>query len=304
MSGPERSIAALRVALIVPLVIISTILHTSVLFLFALIKLLLPFDGARRGLSRLLVLIAERWIAVNSWMLEHFTPTRVRVEGGESLRYAGWYLVISNHQSWVDILVLQKVFNRRIPFLKFFLKQELIWVPLLGLAWWALDFPFMRRHTPEQLRRRPELQGADIRETRAACERFRHTPVSVMNFVEGTRYTAEKHARHATAFRHLLRPKAGGIAFVMNAMGEILQSVVDVSIVYPQGVPTLFELIGGGVPEVLVDIREREIPADLVHGDYEADPQFRERFQAWVNTLWTEKDARIAAMREASSMAK
>lgn len=287
----------LRALWIVPLLLLNTVAHTSVLFGFALLKLVLPFAGARRRMSRLLTLIAENWIAVNSWMLERFSPTVVTVEGGESLRYAGWYLVISNHQSWVDIVILQKVFNRRIPFLKFFLKKELIWVPVLGLAWWALDFPFMRRYTPEQLRQRPELQGADVRETRKACERFRAIPVSVMNFVEGTRFTPEKHARHAEAFRHLLRPKAGGIAFVMNAMGEILQSVVDVSIVYPGGIPTLFDLIAGRVAEIRVRIHERPIPADLISGDYENDAEFRQRFQAWINQLWLDKDAELASMR-------
>ncbi len=288
--------AWLRAVLILPLVLLNTVLHTSVLFAVALFKLLLPIAAARRALSRVLTLLAESWIAVNSWMIDHFSPTRVHIQGGESLRYAGWYLVISNHQSWVDIVVLQKIFNRRIPFLKFFLKQQLIWVPLLGLAWWALDFPFMKRYTPEQLARRPELKGADIRETRKACARFKHIPVSVMNFVEGTRFTPAKQARHAAAFQHLLRPKAGGVAFVMNAMGEILQSVVDVSIVYPGRIPTLMDLITGRVAEIHVRIRERAIPADLIGGDYENDASFRERFQAWINMIWVEKDVEIAAM--------
>lgn len=289
-----------RLVLILPLVLLNTVLHTSVLFVFALIKLLLPFTAARRLLSRVLTLLAESWIGVNSWMLEHFTPTVIEVRGGASLRYAGWYLVISNHQSWVDILVLQKVFNRRIPFLKFFLKQKLIWVPLLGLAWWALDFPFMKRHTAEELHKRPELKGSDIRETRAACARFKHVPVSVMNFVEGTRFTAAKHARHAGAFRHLLRPKAGGVAFVMNAMGDILQSVVDVSIDYCGRIPTLIDLIAGRVPEIRVRIRERPIPDDLLTGDYENDADFRARFQSWINMIWSEKDDELAAMRSSS----
>jgi 1-acyl-sn-glycerol-3-phosphate acyltransferase len=287
----------LRIALILLLVSISTVLHTSVLFAFALCKLLLPIAPVRRALSRVLTLIAENWSAVNGAMLDAFTPTRVIVEGGETLRYAGWYLVISNHQSWVDILILQKVFNRRIPFFKFFLKQELIWVPLLGLAWWALDYPFMKRHSPAEVAKRPELKGADIRATRKACARFRRIPVSVMNFVEGTRFTAAKHAQGGGGFRHLLRPKAGGIAFVMNAMGEILQSIVDVTIVYPAGIPTLMDLLAGRVGDVHVRIRERPIPADLVAGDYENDGDFRARFQAWLNELWAEKDADIAAMR-------
>lgn len=288
----------LRLVVIALLAVINTVLHTSVLLAVALLKWLLPIAPIRRRLTRVLTLLAESWIAVNSALIEYGTPTQVRVQGGESLRYQGWYLVVSNHQSWVDILILQKVFNRRIPFLKFFLKRQLVWVPMLGLAWWALDFPFMKRHTPEQLRRRPELKGSDIRATRLACAKFKQIPVSVMNFVEGTRFTDAKHARHAEAFRHLLRPKAGGIAFVMSAMGEVLQSLVDVSIVYPQGRPTLVELLSGRVPEVLVDIRERPIPPDLINGDYEGDAEFQARFQAWVNQLWKEKDALLDEMKQ------
>ena len=108
--------------------------------------------------------------------------TRWDVQGLEGLEPGGWYLVSSNHQSWVDILVLQKIFNRRIPLLKFFLKRELIWVPVIGLAWWALDFPFMRR--------RGGLAGAeDLERARQACRKFSVVPTSVINFLEGTRYT-------------------------------------------------------------------------------------------------------------------
>ena len=113
-----------------------------------------------------------------------------------------WYLMTSNHQSWADILVLQKVTNRRVPSLKFFLKQELIWVPLLGLAWWALDFPFMKRYSRAQLEKRPELKGKDMETTRKACEKYAHYPVSVMNFFEGTRFTEEKHRQQNSPYRH------------------------------------------------------------------------------------------------------
>ena len=103
------------------------------------------------------------WIGVNSAMIRLFTRGHDwRIDGVEHLRRDGRYLVLANHQSWVDIVVLQDVFNRRIPFLKFFLKQQLIWVPVLGLAWWALDFPFMRRYTREELERHPEWRGRDV----------------------------------------------------------------------------------------------------------------------------------------------
>jgi 1-acyl-sn-glycerol-3-phosphate acyltransferase len=229
-------------------------------------------------------------------MILTLTHTRFVIEGDVRLRNDGHYLVLANHRSWVDIPVLQLVFNRRIPSLRFFLKQQLFWVPLLGLAWWALDFPFMKRYSRETLAKRPELAGRDVEATRRACERFRHIPVSIMNFVEGTRFTAAKHAAQQSPFKHLLKPKAGGVAFVLGAMGDALHAILDVTIAYPHGKPSLGDLFANRIPEVRVHTRELPIPADLVGGDYQNDPAFRERFQAWVNTLWEEKDARLERM--------
>jgi 1-acyl-sn-glycerol-3-phosphate acyltransferase len=192
--------------------------------------------------------------------------------------------------------VLQKVFNRRIPFLRFFLKSQLIWVPLLGPAWWALDFPFMKRYSRETLAKHPELQGKDREATRRACEKFRHMPVSVMNFAEGTRFTPEKHAAQSSPYRHLLRPKAGGLAFVLDAMGDALHAIVDVTIVYPNGSGTMMDLIAGRIRDIRVHVRELPID-DSLRGNYEEDAAFRDRFQSWVNVLWNEKDAQIERMR-------
>jgi len=191
------------------------------------------------------------------------------------------------HQSWVDIPVLQAVFNRRIPLLRFFLKQQLIWVPVLGLAWWALDFPFMKRYSKDVLTKRPELRGKDIEATRRACAKYRELPVAVMNFVEGTRFTPDKHVKQASPYRHLLLPRAGGIAFVLDAMGELIEAIVDVTIVYPAGKPSVADLFTGRVREVRVDVRVLPLPA---RGDYENDARHRQRFQAWLNALWQDKD--------------
>ena len=183
-------------------------------------------------------------------MIDLCTHTRFVVDEQAALHRDGHYLVLANHQSWVDIPVLQKCFNRRIPLLRFFLKSQLFWVPLMGLAWWALDFPFMKRYTREQVERRPELAGRDIASTRRACEKFRSIPVAVMNFIEGTRFTPAKHAAQQSPYRHLLKPKSGGVAFVIDAMGDGLQAILDVTIVYPGGRPTLLDLFGDKVAEV------------------------------------------------------
>jgi len=280
----------LRVVLALALVVAHTLVHGSCLFAAALVKLALPFAGFRRACNRLLAAIAESWIGVNSHLIDVFARTAFDVGMDAQLRCDGRYLVLANHQSWVDILVLQKVFNRRIPLLRFFLKRELFWVPVLGLAWWALDFPFMRRHTREQIERRPELAGRDIETTRRACAKFRDIPVAIMNFVEGTRFTPAKHDAQSSPYRHLLKPRSGGVAFVLDAMGDALEAILDVTIVYPAGRPTMLDLFAGRIPEVRVEVRQRAITPDLI-GDYQGDAAFRERFQQWMNALWADKDA-------------
>ena len=292
----------LRIPLAMLLLALNILLHVTLLFAFTLVKVIVPVRVVRLACSRALVVIAESWIGVNNILFDVFTRIRWQVEGLDGLRRDGNYLVLCNHQSWVDIPVLQKVFNRRIPFLRFFLKSQLIWVPLLGPAWWALDFPFMKRYSKETLIRHPELQGKDREATRRACEKFRHMPVSVMNFVEGTRFTPAKHDAQSSPYRHLLRPKAGGLAFVLDAMGEALHAILDVTIVYPQGRPTMMDLIAGRVRDIRVYVRELPIDAALV-GSYDEDTAFRGRVKLWVNTLWSEKDARAERMLMAADAA-
>lgn len=269
----------------------SSVLAANTMAIFAgmiplaLVKLTLPFGAVRRGADRLLNGLVEGWIAMNGAWMALVQRIRWEVTGLEGLRRKGWYLVSSNHQSWVDILVLQKVFHRRVPFLKFFLKRQLLFVPVMGLAWWALDFPFMRR--------RSGSRSADLATARRACEKFRQIPTSVMNFLEGTRFSRAKHEAQQSPYRYLLKPKVGGLATALSAMGERFDALLDVTIVYPEGVPSFWDLLSGRVKRVVVRVRELEIPKDLLNGDYEGDPAFRARMQAFVQALWSEKDRGI-----------
>ncbi len=287
----------LRVPLATIVIVVSTIIHVTPLLIVAVIKALVRVRAVRSICDRMLMGIAESWIAINSGLIRTLTRTRIVVDIDAQLQRDGHYLVLANHQSWVDIPMLQAVFNRRIPLLRFFLKSQLFWVPLLGLAWWALDFPFMKRYSKEVLAKRPELAGRDIEATRRACEKFRHIPVSVMNFVEGTRFTAAKHRQQESPYLYLLRPKAGGVAFVLNALGDALHAILDVTIVYPNGKSTLADLFADRISEVRIHVRELPLPRDLIESDYATDPAARERMQTWINELWAEKDRRIAAMR-------
>jgi len=286
----------MRGAIAALLLVLNTLFWCALLFAVSLLKLLLPFKPVRAAVDPLLNSIATAWIACNSGWMALTQRTTWDVAGVAGLRYAGWYLVNCNHQSWVDIFVLQHVLNRRIPLLKFFLKQQLIYVPVIGLAWWALDFPFMRRHSKAALRKHPELRHQDRETTRRACEKFALVPTSVMNFAEGTRFTRAKHQAQASPYRHLLKPKAGALALALNAMGAQFHSLIDVTIVYPAGVPTFWAFLCGRTPRVVVRARQLTIPAEFCAGDYGGDAEFRAVFHRWLAQLWQDKDEQIAAV--------
>ena len=278
------------------LMVLNALFWVPILLLVSVVKLTIPLKKVRLLIDPVLLRIAEAWISGNSAWMALTQRTVWDVQGVEGLNPRSWYLVNCNHQSWVDILVLQHLLNRRIPLLKFFLKQQLIWVPVMGLAWWALEFPFMRRHSEEFLKKHPEMRGKDQETTRKACEKYALIPTSVMNFLEGTRFTAAKHQRQNSPYKHLLKPKAGGIALALNAMGDKFQAILDVTIVYPDGAPDFWQFLTGKVRRIAVRVRSLPIPRELAQGDYAGDPAVREAYQQWVHQMWLDKDGRIESL--------
>lgn len=278
------------------LLALNTLFWCWPLFALAVLKLLLPIPSIQRKIRIAMHWIAEVWIAGNSLWMRLVQPIAWDVEGLEKLDLTHSWLVTSNHQSWVDILALQYQFNRRLPLLKFFLKQELIWVPVIGLCWWALEFPFMKRYSKAYLEKYPEKQGQDLATTRKACERYKTTPVSIFNFLEGTRFTPAKHAQQDSPFEHLLKPKAGGIAFVLDAMGEQLHGMVNVTIHYPGGRPSFWDLLSGQVKRIVMRIETMPIPEQFIGQSYDQNMTYRAEFQAWVNQLWHAKDQQLKAL--------
>ncbi len=268
---------------------LNSLFWVPLLVCMALLKALVPIKPWQRWCGRIANGIAEAWIGVNNVNQKLTAKTRIEARGLDHLKRSDWYLVLSNHQSWVDILALQRVFNRRIPLLKFFIKKELFWFPVMGQAWWALDFPFIKRYSKNLIKRKPHLKGKDIEITRKACQKFKTLPVSIMNFVEGTRFTKAKHRRQQSPYTHLLKSKAGGIAFVLGALGEQIHHVLDVTIVYPQGGKSFWSFLCGRTNEIKVSVDTLPVNGDLI-GDYAGDPVFRQNFQAWLNRLWEKKD--------------
>lgn len=245
----------------------------------------------------LLNFICTMWASCNKLFLNLLNKIEWDINGDEGLNMNEWYLVLANHQSWADIVVLQYVLNNRIPYFRFFLKKELVWMPIFNIVWYALDYPYMKRYSKEFLEKNPHLKGKDIETTKKSCEKFRHVPVSVMNFVEGTRFTLRKHAKQESPFKYLLKPKAGGIAFVLAAMGDQLTSILDVTISYAPKAMGLWDFLCGHVKKVSVKVEKIPITEDVT-GDYFEDSYFRDQFQGWINAIWAKKDSVIDGLRQ------
>ncbi|WED23336.1 acyltransferase [Vibrio sp. JC009] len=275
------------------LVIVNTAICSLMICVAAIFKLLLPGNGPKKVMTTLANKMMWLWATINVWILSLFNPVEWEIEGVDQLKKDGWYLMISNHLSWTDIVVLCSVFKDEIPMPKFFLKQQLLYVPFLGMACWALDMPFMRRYSREYLIRNPEKRGADLDSTRRSCARFKNTPTTVVNYVEGTRYTHDKKARSKSGYKNLLQPKSGGIAYTLAAMGEQFESIIDVTLAYPKNRENPFKaLLMGKMEKIVVHVNTHPVD-EKVLGDYFNDKPFKREFQLWLGDIWKEKDIRL-----------
>ncbi len=244
--------------------------------------------------------LANSWIGINNQLIEHVLPNLnwdITIDEKLDLNLQGRYMMICNHQSWVDTTVNQYFGLKRMPLTRFFTKWELIFIPFVGQAFKILGFPMMKRHTKAQIAKNPELKHRDMLEARKACEQLLSQPFTLLNYLEGTRFTPEKHAQQQSPYQNLLKPKAGGLALALNILGDKIDSLVDMTIVYPNGAPGYGDFWLGGVSDIAVDLRKIDIPDWVLSGNYEDDPVYRERFQKWVDQIWTEKDQLITRMK-------
>lgn len=287
-----------RAAIGVTLLVLNTLFWAVPVYITAVFKLILPFRAAKALFDTILNFLSYAWIYCINGFIALIKKVEYEVSGLEALRTDEWYLVISNHQTMVDIIVLQKIFHGRIPFLKYFMKKELFWVPILGLAWWALDYPFMQRYSSEVLKKKPHLKGKDFEATKKACAKFKDRPASIMNFVEGTRLTPAKHARQKSPYKHLLKPRSGGISYVLSVMGENMRKIIDVTIVYPDGAENAWAFLKSRKTRIFVRVAVLPIDLNLL-GQNPDDPEYRNRFNSWLNALWEKKDIKITqAMKD------
>lgn len=294
----RKLLAPLIFVIHTPLQILNLALWATIIICCGLLKLVFPFAAVRRILIAIMHPAMQAFGTCSVTLIKLFNPVMVDVRIDGTLSPRNWYLLISNHLSYLDIIVLISFSRGRIPPPKFFLKQELIWLPFVGLCAWALDMPFMRRYSHRYLEKYPHRKGQDIETTRRSCEKYKAQPTTVINFVEGTRFTRVKHKSKKSQFAHLLPPKAGGIAFTLATMGSLFTHLLDISLLYPGNEQhPMMAMLSGQLTHIVIDVNVLDVPVEI-QGDYFSDDSFRGQFQTWLNGLWSDKDNRIHQLLE------
>ena len=277
------------------LLILNTIICVGLLNPVYYLKYFTKNEKLKIKYTKIITKISYTWVEINNFLL-HITQNiqwDISIDDSsykQELAMDKWYLMTSNHQSWIDIVVLQKVYNKIVPFPKFFLKKELKWVPVLGIAWMALDYPFMKRHSKTEIKKNPSLKSDDFNTAKKACSIYKGSPATIMNFLEGTRFTQKKRVIKKSPFQNLLIPKAGGIAIVFSEMGEMLSAILDVTIIYPQKNIQFKDLFCRNIKRIVVNAKLREVPKQFIGKDYINDKDFKIEIQSWLNEIWQEKD--------------
>ncbi|MFT0772433.1 acyltransferase [Psychrobacter nivimaris] len=251
--------------------------------------------------DKAVIKIATHWISSNSALIDNMLPRKDwRISLPDDIHTNGKYLLVSNHQSWVDTSIVQYIGEKRLPLTRFFTKFELIYIPIVGQAFYFLDFPMMRRHSKEAIAKNPALKGKDIEEAKRACALLKDKPFTLLNYLEGTRFTKAKQAQQKSPYTHLLKPRAGGLSLAISALGEDIDGILDMTIVYPDGVPSYGDLWKGNIKRLGVDLRYIDIPDALFEsikqGGYENDEDTKAQMFDWVEQVWRQKDERISTM--------
>ena len=294
----------LRIPLFLIFLSLNTIFYGSLVGFCGIIKFVIPIAEFRIFITRIAYWISGGFVLTNNVLIKVFYAPEWDINGLGNLNMNGTYLVLSNHLSLLDIPALQRVFFQKIPFLRFFIKQQLIFVPFLGQGLWALDFPSMKRYSKETLNKHPELRGKDLETTKRSCEKLRGQPVSMLIYAEGTRFTPEKHNRKNSPYKNLLKPRAGGIHTVLCSLGDELTSILNVTLVYPgHASPSLFDFLLGRINKVVIRIEalklgENEVPSFEKIKSKTGSLAVRN----FLNQTWEAKDKIIRKIHSESSM--
>ena len=260
--------------------------------LISLVSPLKLFSPTQKLSYQLAAGIAGFWADFMRWLLTTIQTDYVIT--GDRLDPRETYLILANHQSWIDIMMVMVVLGKGTTLPRFFMKWELVYMPVINICAWVLDFPIMRRYTQEDIKDRPELKNRDFDYAHEVLSRNPERQCVVVNYAEGTRFTPEKHRKNRSPYKHLLKPKVGGPQLALDCLRGRLDGIIDITLAYPGAKVSVWRLMAGRVPKVMIHVERIELPDGL-----EKPPETLaelKAFRGWMNSIWAKKDARIDQM--------
>lgn len=269
--------------------LINMTFWSSLLLIASIARIIIPIESWRKICTSYTVFIGETCIALNYLWIKLLHRPDFEIQGLKNVNKSTWYIATANHQSWADILILQAVTNRKIPLIRFFMKDVLKWIPIVWIVGWALDMPFLSRYSEKKIKENPSLRGGDINNMKKAFRRLSTNPGTIFSFAEGTRFTEKKHADQNSPYNKLLLPKAGGIGITLSTMPYI-SYLLDFTITYNSDSRDFWDFLCGRMSEVKIKVRKIDIPDSLLKKDYSSQPEFRQELKNWLNNIWEEKN--------------
>jgi 1-acyl-sn-glycerol-3-phosphate acyltransferase len=145
----------------------------------------------------------------------------------------------------------------------------------------------MKRYSKEYLTANPEKKGEDLKKTFEYCKGLSLRPTTIVNFVEGTRFSFEKVKK--SNYKNLLNPKAGGIAVILKSLSDRMSGILNTTIVYDNPEQTLWDFMVRKTKNIKVRVNFIPI-SDVPLGDYFNNEEDKENFQNWLNDIWQKND--------------
>jgi 1-acyl-sn-glycerol-3-phosphate acyltransferase len=214
----------------------------------------------------------------------------------ENINTEDWYIAMSNHQSWADIFILLAAGHKKIPLLKFFMKKDLQWIPIIYLVHKTVDMPFLNRHSRAQIQANPELKKVDFENAKKAAKRFSRNPSTAFSFAEGTRFTIEKHAAQQSPYSDLLKPKIGALAIALSGMHQV-ETLVDFTVVYSSQKRSTWDFLCGDLSKAKVIAKTYSLPDELKNRSFKDEDDYRIKFQKFIDEIWSEKQKMITNLK-------
>ena len=255
------------------------------LTILSALRILVPGGAFKMAIYRGMCWIYGAAVVVDNCLLKQILQIDIRITEQVVSMPSQQQLVLCNHRSWFDILILQAVFVPRGEILKFLIKKELVYVPIVGWICLALGFPRLTRASDAKSREQ------DLQEIRKGMLKLSDEPAAILVFAEGSRFSEAKRAQSGSPYNNLLKPRPAGLDTMIKCVPQDT-AIIDVTLVYPDQPSNFWSCLSGNLGSVLVDIKSFRL-SEVAAGDV----------TEWLNDRWLVKDQLLTSLLQKDNQA-